>query len=335
MPQGIFTRKKRFTFVEKSVSEVGDFTDYPIEVTGATNDLKLDKIAEIYLRAKVAQITVNELWDGVYGGSSGVGSGLISPRVQGVVGSGLGEEQMMHGYWTLDSETYPCHADSLSYLDNAYSVTFVSLPSAGYTSDFRDVSDKEAGIYLSKKEGFFPIWNEVIPSFNGLHTFYDVFTGVSNIFGADEQNFRTAFSWYSQSDYGTENPPTMPIPYISQFNGGIVYEQMEVMVEWSGEIAVVKPDPANADYGSGNQYFLGVRVRIRTNASEEATTNDIGSLSSTSARYVIRLSTGDLSCLLASSDATLVGDFVHEVTEWWPYQDGGGNVWNPTTGLPA
>jgi len=309
----------------------------PNEVTGSTNAEKLDKIAEIYYRVKFAQITQNDLWTDYFGGGgsspSGVGYGSITPRVQWDAGTGLSPANLLHGYWTLDDPAYPAYASAIPYLDAAYTGTMDMFIAPVTSWEFRDIASDERGIFLPEQVGYQPLWNRPMPAFLGIGIFY---SGANPDGGVTDQGFRTAFSWYSNSPSGDTNPPDIPVPYVSQISGGLVYENMSVMIEWSGEVAVVKTNPSDSDYASGNRYFLGVRIRFNVVGSgDEASANYDISLTPTSARYVLRLSSGDLSCPLASVSAPLTGDFVHEATEWFPYQDVGGNVWNPATGLPA
>ena len=346
MAKGVHTRMKRFEFVKGWLTggtdpadgsvECGDYTDFPVEVTGATNADKLDKIAEIYYRAKYAQFTSNDLIDNFSNVYSGVSSGSVTPRIQYESGSFNGDF-LMNGYWTLDTESAPCNADSIPYLTAIYSGTYNDPYGWGggidtITADFRDILNNERGIWLPEQLGYQPIWNRMMPDLVGLGTFY---VGVDEAAGADQQGFRTAFSWYSSSASGSSTVPNLAIPYIYEeftFDGVTenVYENLEVLVEFSGTVAIIKNNPNNSDFASDNRYFLGLRFRAKMVFAE--VTSGTGFIEST-ARYIMRLSSGDLSCPLGSAiTEPLSGDIVHEITEWFPYQDSGGNVWSPTTG---
>lgn len=312
--------------------ECGDYTDFPVEVTGADIQTIFGKIHEVYYLAKFAQFTANALYDYAYGGPSGVTTGSVTPRVQKSSASGgLSDEALLNGHWTLDTVTYPCYAAALPFLDASYSVDLTPLGIGA--QDYRDITTREAGMWLGEESGEFPIWNRMMPTLVGIGSFY---TGVGTMSGLDEQGFRTAFSWYSISPSGAVVPPTLPIPYISQDAGGIIYEIMEVLVEFDGRVAIVKADPDDSNFATTNRYFLGIRVRIANTAPSTATSGPIGGgQSATAARYVMRLSSGDLTCPLASDYGSLAGDLVHEVTEWWPYKTTAGvAAFNTATGAP-
>lgn len=330
--EAVFTAEKRVTFVEKTLGEVGDYTDFPIEVTGATIADKLDKIAEIYYRSKIAQFTENTLISDT-GISSGVTTGSISPRVMvGSTGTGGYDPTLMCGYWSIDDLGMPSSANSLDFLDAQYSASVGSgLGSATTNVNFRDINERESGIWLYPDTGENPTWNKPMGSYLGMGFYF--YTGSGTEMGLDDQDFKTAFSWYSISPNASYNvQPDIPVPYIQDdsFSPDIVYEELAVIVQFSGEIAWV----GDSLYHPDTQFFLGMRVDgvFFSGFGSFTSSNDIGAGSS--GRYVMRLSSGDLSCPLESSPAIAVGDIVHEAVEWWPYAKGSPAtpVWNTATG---
>lgn len=128
--------------------------------------------------------------------------------------------------------------------------------------------------------------------------------------------------------------PTLAIPYAWQDNGfGIVYETLELSIEFSGLIALV--GDIDDLYNPANRLFLGLRFNAYWAFGYMSSGQFFPGANTTSARYVMRLSSGDLSCPLNSDYATLSGDIVHTATEWFPYSTKAGlPAWDAATGLP-
>jgi len=342
MSNGVFTRMKRFTFVEKTSTEVGDYTDFPIEVTGATVNDRFDKIAEIYYRVKYAQFTSNEL---ALGGStegsilSGVTTGTISPRIMTADDGGVSHESgLMSGYWSLDDLGLPSAASALPFLSEQYSVDmglWFSTSGGGNTTPvtFRDIGDRESGLFLKPNEGENPTWNKQMGDYFGLGYYF--YTGFGTEYGLNDQDFKTAFSHYSISPAGTLTQPTIPIPWIAQiYFGDILYEELAILVQFSGEVGWV----GESLYHPDTKFYLGMRVD-GYNGSLFSSWNT--AFEPVYSRYIMRLSTGDLSCALNSDNPSYLsgdfytGDIVHEAIEWWPYAKDSPAVpvWGTDTGL--
>jgi hypothetical protein len=227
--------------------ECGEFTDFPIEVTGSTVREKFDKIAEIYYRVKYAQFTSNELMSIGSGEGSivtGVTTGTISPRIMTANDGGSGyESALMSGYWSLDDLGLPSAESAIQFLSDQYSIDMGSWFGSvigGNTSplNFRDIKDNENGLFLKTVDGKNPTWNKIMQTYVGISYFF--YTGSGTEYGVDEQDFKTAFSHYSISPSGTLTQPTIPIPWISQiYFGDILYEQFAIQVQFSGKIAWV------------------------------------------------------------------------------------------------
>lgn len=339
MSQAVTSLNKRFQFVEKLTSEVGDYTDFPIEVTGDTANDRFDKIAEIYLRVKYAQFTSNELMSIGSGEGSivtGVTTGSISPRIMTANDGGSGyESALMSGYWSLDDLGLPCAASAIPFLSDQYSVDMGSWFGSfigGNTSPvyFRDIKDNEYGLFLKPNDGKNPTWNKIMNSYLGISYFFYVGAGVE--YGLNEQDFKTAFSHYSVSPAGTLTQPTIPIPWISQiYFGDTLYEQLIMQVQFSGEVAWV----GESLYHEDTKLYLGMRVDGQNSYNNSVFSSWNPAFTSIPSRYIMRLSTGDISCPLNSDNiSNYSGDIVHEAIEWFPYAKEVPSVpkWNSATG---
>lgn len=290
--------------------ECGDYTDYPIEVTGADVRSRFDKIAEIYYRVKFAQFTSNDLI-----ATAGVTTGSISPRVMwSDSGGGLSNNYLMSGYWTFDESPFSVYANAIPFLDDQYTENYWDIGGGETSGTFRDIGDREFGMWLPNGEGNEqPKWNKPDGS---------ILDGGLTV---------NAFSWYSNSAAGTLTQPTIPIPWIYQiYLGDTIYEQLEISVQFSGEIAWV----GESLYHPDTKFYLGMRIDGNNSFDGSVFTSWNAAYSATTSSYIMRLSTGDISCSLSADNiSNYSGDLVHEAIEWFSYQDGNGNVWNPITGL--
>jgi len=330
MSVGVFTLEPRFRFIRKTESDVGEGTIFPMEVTGDSASAKLDKIAEIFFRAKSAQFTENNLTFPFEPPINfGVEFGTVEPRVMysAQQPSAIENNYLMSGYWTVDTEGAAASDYSKQYLDDSYDSFHADSIGEKVAASFRDISDNERGMWLPQKEDTQPIWNLEMPEFTGLGSF---FSGSGEMDGVDEQGFRTAFSWYSKSLSGSPNPPNIPVPWLTQTDGDIIYESIELMVEFGGRVAFVGSGEEDGLYHNDTKFYVEIRVRGFIEGlnlemkSDESGTGD--------AQYIIRLSSGDLSCALGSSQTGFSGNIVHEANDWWPYQTSDGDVWEKATG---
>lgn len=313
MAERVTSPELRFRFIEKDVSEVGDYTAFPMEVTGATIKAKFDKMAEIFYRARLAQITSNGLT--LTGVTFGVTAGAIDPLVMFSSGGGLSDNYLRTGYHTLDEAGSEVYAAALPFLGEQYDEYYYDPGGIGIGT-FRDTNGRESGLLLPTIPGSTPRWNNPAAFVDGGLTV-------------------NAFSWASKSAAGTLTQPTIPIPWVSQFiDPDDVYESFDLAVAVTGRIAVVYGGEVGELYHPDNQFFLEMIVQgdaatVQFNAGPIET-----GYSSTSAIYTIRLATGDLSCPLNATDATLSGELVHEAVEWFPSAKNSPSapVWNTSTG---
>lgn len=337
MAQAVYTRRKRIQFIQKELADCGDYTDYPLEVTGATVRAKFGKISEIFYRVKFAQFTANGLFTDGSTFFSGVTTGAISPRIMTASDGGIGAEStLLSGYWCLDDLGHPVAASAEAFLSAQYAVDLQSGLALGFPMttplNFRDISNRESGLFLEPEDEENPTWNTPMDAFVGMGFYF--YSGVGVEHGIDEQNFKTAFSHYSISPAGTLTPPTIPIPWVTQFlDPDTIYEELAVLVEFSGYVAWVGESLFHPD----TRYFVGMRfLTDMLSGFAQCGTGGIFAADPTTARYVMRLSSGDLACPIGSPSPFVVGDIVHEAIEWWPYAAGNpaAPVWDTATGLP-
>lgn len=315
MAEAVYTRRKRITFVEKDIVDVGDYTEFSIEVTGATIRDKFDKIAEVFHRASKAQFTSNTL--SISGAvSAGVTTGTISPRVMYSLGGGLSDNYLMSGYWTFDQTPFDVYAAAIPFLGDQYTEEYWDSSPAG-SGTFRDINDREKGILLSNGDGTEqPQWNRPEAFIDG-------------------GNVKTAFTWLSVSAAGTLDQPSIPIPWITDDSQlpDVVYETLELTVNFTGRIGVVYGGVVGNIFHPDNRFFIETAIRGSTSFFQLAETSLMG-YSETDATYTMKLSTGDLSCKLTSTNAGLLGNLDHQVVEWFAYAKNSPTipVWNTATG---
>jgi hypothetical protein len=328
MSQGVFTDDLRIQWVkgwltggtdpEDGSVECGDYTAFPLEVTGINVSEKLDKIAEIFYRASIAQITENNLQLSTSQIGFGVTAGAISPRVMYSAGEGLSDNYLMSGYYSLDDEdtAQEIYAAALPYFGAQYTEEYESGIGSPTTGNFRDLAENERGIWLPFVTGSTPIWNQ---------------TGT---------NCTTAFDWYSHSAAGTFTQPSIPIPWVTDDSllPDVIYESFTFSVATSGKIGVIYGGAAGALFHPDNRFFIGLQIDSNISGfSYNIRSEKPSGYDETDAIYTMRLSSGNLSCPLATNATdTLTGEIVHEVVEWFPYaKDSPATpVWNTATGLP-
>ena len=320
----------RPTFVEKTIGEVGDGTAWPMECT-------LDQIAEIFYRVKDAWFTEGGVSFDYFGAEISLQSSTSAPanRAFGVSASTLGQTR---GYTVLDSPALSAH--NQQYLGEPYPAVkdFMAIDGGTYTeADYRDIADDELGIWIQGATAG-SIWG---------------------LFGEDYLKSAFDYSYsYSALDY---SPPPVTLAHVfrNTFDDGInpvVENFIEVSVGIDRGVAYVLADPSDNLFSPNTRFFLGVRVFILAGVAGALTI--IGDTDLTAAlhtgagplaslcNYVIRLSSGDIYCPIyftesdGITEAAVLGspsDFIHEATEWWPYdKDGSGTnpAWSPLTGLP-
>jgi hypothetical protein len=113
-------------------------------------------------------------------------------------------------------------------------------------------------------------------------------------------------------------------------------------------VAVVKDNPANGFFDPTNKFFMEIEVAWFDYGSPggyagntniyDGIDGDVSANVSPAGNYTLRLQSGDILIPIYQDNIDSYGhgcSVIHEATEWFPYQDKDGNVWNPVTGAPA
>lgn len=310
MSVGVFTRRKRVTFVDGQETYApdpgfvacGDGCAFPIEVTGGSVKEKFDKIAEIWFRVKDAWFTGGSITWTVDSSPVSFNPPSTGPPSTRVVDLGSSPTQRQRRGYNIEGD--------YEYNDPEYD--------AGNGVMYSDIDADERGILKAA-------WNEG-----------NTYEGISH-------PSTTAFTYASVNPY---EPPDTTWWFgdngSAEYGGG-------VMARFNGQVAVVKANPTDGLFAATNKYYLGFEFSwtdYNVDLSFGGTTDLYTSVFwgypfdfyAETCRYVLRLATGDLSCPLyigTVGGADFGGsDIIHEATEWWPYLDGGGPVWDAATGEP-
>jgi len=258
----------------------------------------LDQLAEIMYRVKDAKIIQGSTVEtNTYDGETFISSVSI---LAGAPAEQLASDPVLRGYVERQS------ASSLptSLLSEFY------FEGGGY---FRDILDDERALWL--------------PVFNSGVGYYG-------------EEFKTAFSFSASEYYFT--------PASSASYRGISSEPDEsgynIRIEFSGDVAWT--GDGDSPFNLTSQLYLGVKFEAYEFAFfDSATCSTVlggrpysSSCDQTTPLYFkIQLAGGVLlSCPIYAVSPNISGyDWIIAATEWWPYQDGDGNVWDPATGLRA
>ena len=333
MAQGVYTLKKRVTFVEKSLSECGDGTARPLEVTGATPRDKFDKIAEIYYRVSDAYPVSGTATLDYFGFPLVMSAPTAAPteRALGVVGAdSVSLVECQRGFVIEDYPELPVGAGD--YLGDSYPIETYYPAATLRTAYFRETNDKERGLFFEVTAGD-PLWGGALQvSHNGL-TAFGYFYEFSPIDGLPAA-ITSSHTWTSILNDGI-NPPVEGLA--------------QVQIGFNDEVAYVLNDPADSIFSPNTKFYLKFYFQFLAGVGMAATvcitTNPIINGLSSPCNYVIRLSSGDLSCPLYFLDqtqtydvsASISGatDFIHEATEWFPYAKNSPPVpvWDTATGV--
>ena len=321
MADHVTTFLPRVTFVEKTSSEVGDGTLFPMLVT-------LDQLAEIIYRVKDAVFTAGSIgydyeidypWEDpprTEQGTAGTvflntpASALVAYYERGDYFNGS-QYSYARGFvasrFTGDPDPIP---PSLS-----------AFFGEEYTTNFNEVNRdclKEFGIWC--------------PDYGIL--------GSPGTFVGNQTRFRCGFSHYAASfGSGYLVDPTLQytIAATYQLDGEeINYQSASIKVSFDGNVAYIGNNPMDPDA----QLYIGIEMLVG-GPRQAATNTSYGNPIDSGARFILKLANDhEVSCAIykgddSETDTTVISDFVLQATEWWPYQDENGNVWSPTTGLPV
>lgn len=258
----------------------------------------LDQLAEIMYRVKDAKIIQGStVQTDTYDGETFISSVSI---LAGAPAEQLASDPVLRGY---------VERQSASFLPTSLLSEFYSEGG----SYFRDILDDERALWL--------------PVFNSGVGYYG-------------EEFKTAFSFSASEYYFT--------PASSASYRGISSEPDEsgynIRIEFSGDVAWT--GDGDSPFNLTSQLYLGVKFEAYEFAFfDSATCSTVlggrpysSSCDQTTPLYFkIQLAGGVLlSCPIYAVSPNISGyDWIIAATEWWPYQDGDGNVWDPATGLRA
>jgi len=133
MSQGVFTRMKRVTFVEKTAGEVGDGTEFPMLVT-------LDQLAEIMYRVRDAWFTAGSFK--IFGDTLTIRAGTTYPLVSVTTA----DDESLYGTGYFHARGY-----NVKGTVAAAFASYFAAPYAIFSTNYQDC-DSEAGIWFPDYE---------------------------------------------------------------------------------------------------------------------------------------------------------------------------------------
>lgn len=180
-----------------------------------------------------------------------------------------------------------------------------------------------------------------------------------NQYAAPNQ-FRTGFSVHAATFIDASSSPPIYAPFQTFFDsaaGGspVNYYGAGCSLGFSGYVAWIDTDGSGNPLSPGNSIYIGLGfvVQSRGTIPTSFSTHEIntlrptvGTVVDTGKKLILRLSgvNNEVTAKLYGATETYGDppetgyhsstDWIYEATEWWPYQDQNGNVWNPATGLP-
>jgi len=331
--QGVYTPDLRVQFVkgwltgstdpEDGSFECGDGKYFCAEAT-------LPEIAELFYRVKTATLIEHTI-NGTDPADS-VGPGPLLPRVQAqeTVDS-MGPESVQHGYF------YPSNTDPHTTPPSPYVVDEYEVGIPFYYA-YRDINDNERGLWH-------PQWSEIHTADGDEYAIEWYYYSAQTF---DElKGFRTAFSFASYfGDSDTANDP--PSLRVFKFETGEIFNAAaKLVVVFSGRVAIVRENPTDGFFAATNRFFIEMYVEC---GQASYTTPQLASsdyhdywygypIYDSGAKYIMRLTTGDIEVKLMTDDYSTegynTGEYIlHEATEWFPYgyNSPAEAVWNSATG---
>jgi hypothetical protein len=334
MSQGVFTPDLRVRWINLGVmtpedAGVGDGTAYPLEVT-------LDQIAEIFYRAKDAHFTGGRA-------SYGTGDPYIQPEggfeitapTTAATNRSTDQGNLRRGYTTItESGLAVISAHNDAYLGDEYDT--------GSGVMYRDVNDKENGVWMrGEQDAVLPYW--------------DFESGPNETTNAFSFNCEDSFSPTTSTDCFMASS-WFALPWVTTDIGPV-----QSFVRFTGNVVVLLQNANDHVVSITNRYFLEFEFYsadtnniAATSSIIEISTNEASITSgtavpllladqTTACRYVMKLSSGDVTCPIYIADGAGGGglpfqlgeDFIHEATKWWPYAKNypAEPVWDANTGL--
>jgi hypothetical protein len=303
---GVYTRNKRFTFVKKTAEEVGDGTDFPMLVT-------LDQLAEIMYRVKDAWFTAGSV---VKNNTTTSIKGTPTAQLVNTINTQDNPNGTIYNYARAYSASDTVSEKFDSYFGEEYSFSDFDT--------FRDCTS-EIGIW-------YPDYGRL---FNGGYPYSYLDVG-----------FRCGFSHMMESftSYFGFDPAPSDFYRITTINtdfdgdGSSIESGSSLSVIFTGEVAYIGDHLMSSIEDVESLFYVGLKMGADAGFDGISTSSSIfggNPAYDTGGKFVLVLAGGDsVSCKLYSPDTyDSVSNFVLQAQEWWPYQDGNGDVWSPITGL--
>ena len=353
MAEGVYTRNKRFSFVEKLISEVGEGTLYPMKVT-------MTQLAEIMYRVNDAKWVSGEASQAYANGGGTLTFTTkftsATPSSERVIWEYLADDGFgnfnagaysRRGYVAIDQLDSP-NQPLETYPDSWFSeVKYVITGGFDFSG--------EASVSQAYREAIreLSIWVSPIPAFENLG---------QDMISPDADTFKTGFSVAAITLFPSIDTSSLEVPTIytsySTISDGVNEGNAAaglVQLAFNGEVAWVDTNNSGSIIDPDNELYIGLTFRI-INARETSGTYDFSTLlsdlstpSSELSLLKLKLSgvnqyvtakiygdeVDDPRFFALGAGTCSSTDWIFEATEWWPYQDGDGNVWSTTTGLPA
>jgi hypothetical protein len=133
------------------------------------------------------------------------------------------------------------------------------------------------------------------------------------------------------------------------YDEGLAFELLafnaQLELSFNGEVAWVDTSGSGNPLDTNNELWVGMVLSggcsdeffdypLLFHSASYVFTGDSGDESTIPDGFTIVLSDSSVSCSLwGGFDYTYTGGITLTATEWWPYQDGGGDVWNTATGI--
>jgi hypothetical protein len=317
MSNGVFTRMKRFTFVEKTLAEVGDGTAYPLKATA-------DQVAEVFYRVKDAWFTSGEVDLGTTGKISVYGTLAVGDPF--VFGGGGDYRERAYGVqkdFDWANEDY--------YFQDAYTS---GIPDFAYAYD---IDTKERALF-QPDDGDVSINYAQAPTSLFIQPDVEFDANVTNY---PEITFRCGFSHLHNCD----SLPTASYGIYAYPEGSSPTDATETKssVVFSGQVAWVDVNGSGNPIDPLNELYIGVRFSALTFYGSSAPplwigTDDDYYTDPLYCDFVIELASSTLRCPMYCDiigGFTSSSDFVMTAKEWWPYAKDSPAVpvWDTDTGL--
>lgn len=330
MSKGVFIRNLRARFVEKTSSEVGDGTEFPMEVN-------LDMVEEILFRVKEANFDGGQIityWDdsdpGNYPDQAVL---LVAPSTTPPSSPYHESENVLFGPEWYYTRGYTTIAPAREYAQ-----AFLGEQYAAWENDLgetyrADILPDERGMWL--------------PEFSDKIADAGVTTDFTTAFSFDSHAHSYPSTDTQLFEIRTGSVESGVVGATSRYGTGF-------SVVFTGEVAVVKGSPTNDLMSSGNAFYMGLRVRSGRKRNPLSSIYFYYGVSSIPSEegflspyhcgdYEIRLASPPYpTCKLYSDETNVppadypsspgIGTIIHKATKWWPYAKPGGPVFNATTG---